>query len=75
MGSEGDSQIPDRFRDTEAITRAIHAGVQNALRIHKLLGYPVVAGRNGKIIIIPPEEIELDPEFEGPPTLPDHMIP
>ena len=75
MKTRRNPDIAARLRDSEGIARAIRAGVQNALRIHKLLGYPVVAGRDGKVVIIPPEEIVLDPEFDGPPVLPDYMIP
>lgn len=75
MSDQDRTSIPERFRDREGIDRAIRAGVQNALRIHKLLGYPIAVGRDGKVVIIPPEEIELDPEFDGPPKLPDDMLP
>jgi len=30
------------------------------VREHKLLGNPVAAWRNGKVVLIPPEEIEID---------------
>ena len=75
MAIDDKRSISERMRDREGIDRAIRAGVQNMLRIHKLLGYPIVVGRDGKVIVIPPEEIELDPEFDGPPKLPDDMLP
>jgi hypothetical protein len=75
MNEKKPSAIPDRFTDSKAIHRAIRAGVENMLRINKLLGLPVVGVRDGKPILIPPEEIVLDPEFDGPLILPDWMIP
>ncbi len=76
MSERNHVDIAARMRDHEGIDRAIRAGVQNALRIHKLLGHPIAVGRpDGSVVIVPPEEIELDPEFDGPPKLPDWMIP
>ena len=76
MSEERHSDIPARFRDTKGIERAIRAGLQIMLRIKKLLGYPVVVGLpGGGVKIIPPEDIVLDPEFDGPVTLPDDMLP
>lgn len=74
MSSNG-KPIIERIRDREGVRKAIRAGVQEGLRVHKMLGHPVVTERNGKVTWIPPEEIELDEEKNGPPKLPDHMIP
>ena len=74
MSSNGKT-MAERLRDREGIDKAIRAGVQQALRVHKLLGHPIAIGRDGKVVIVPPEEIELDPEFDGPPKLPDEMLP
>jgi hypothetical protein len=65
----------ERIRDREAVGKAIRKGVQSALRVHKRLGHPIVTERDGKVVWIPPEEIQLDEEKNGPPKLPDHMIP
>ncbi|MCI0680697.1 MAG: hypothetical protein L0Y71_01220 [Gemmataceae bacterium] len=75
MKDNGKPTITELMRDNEGIAKAIRAGVQQALRVHKLLGQPIAAGRNGKVVVIPPEEIELDEDTNGPPKLPDHMIP
>jgi len=56
----------DIFEDSAQMTRAMHKAVQNALREHKLLGYPIVIWRDGQVVWVPPEEIELDEEQNGP---------
>lgn len=76
MSANGKPSITDLMRDKEGMDRAIRRGVQQALRVHKLLGHPIAVGLpDGSVKIIPPEEIELDPEFDGPPKLPDDMLP
>ena len=76
MSTNGKLSITELMRDKEGIDRAIRRGVQEALRVHKLLGHPIAVGRpDGSVVWIPADEIELDDETNGPPKLPDHMIP
>jgi hypothetical protein len=42
----------------ERVIEAAASAIQAALRRHKLAGNPVAAWRDGKVVIIPPEEIE-----------------
>ena len=58
--SKGQPDINALLEDDELILAALTAGVRDALREHKLLGYPVVIGVNGKPVWIPPEEIPVD---------------
>ena len=39
--------------------------VRDTVREHKLLGQPIVVWRDGKVVWIPPEEIELEEETNG----------
>jgi hypothetical protein len=76
MSANGKPTVTELMRDTEGIDRAIRRGVQEALRIHKLLGHPIAVGRpDGSVEWIKPEDIEVDDENDSPPKLPDHMIP
>ena len=75
MSGHGKPSMIQRIRDREGVRQAIRKGVQEALRVHKRLGHPIVTERDGKVVWIRPEEIELDEEKNGPPKLPDHMIP
>lgn len=47
----------------EAIERILQAGVQQALSVHKRLGNSIAVWRDGKVVIVPPEEIVIAPEF------------
>jgi hypothetical protein len=47
-----------RFNDE--ISMACERAVREALRRHKLAGNPVAVSRNGKVVLIQPDEIEVD---------------
>lgn len=68
-------KIEEFFADTDRMTKAMGHAVQQALRVHKALGHPIVAWRDGKVVQIPPEEIELESDGNGAMKLPDSMIP
>jgi hypothetical protein len=56
---------PSRFdlvRQADEIERILQQAVEHELSIHKRLGNPVAAWRDGKVVIIPPEEIVLSSE-------------
>lgn len=44
---------------TEEITRALQEGGRAARREHKALGFPIVIWRDGRVVEVPPEEIEV----------------
>jgi hypothetical protein len=48
------------------IGKVFQRAVNDALRMHKRLGNPIAAWKDGKVIIIPPEEIVIpdDPETD-----------
>lgn len=48
--------------DSDLPGRAMRQAVREAIRRHKLLGQPIVVSREGKVVIVPPEEIEIPPE-------------
>ena len=49
----------DLVRQASEIERIFQEAVDHELSIHKRLGNPVAAWQDGKVIIIPPEEITL----------------
>ena len=55
---EGDPVL--RTRDTARIQAALRLATQDALRLHKAIGNPIVVWRDGKVVWIPPEEIPVD---------------
>lgn len=64
MNKSSSEKIDAFFGDSEKVTRAMGEAVRKTLRMHKLLGYPIVVWRDGKVVHVPPEEIEL-PEAEN----------
>lgn len=58
------------YSDDAALAQAMTKAVNAALRMHKLLGHPIVVCRDGKVVWVPPEEIELTPEENGQATSP-----
>lgn len=56
-------QMPP-FPEKDAVLNALRIGAQRALRIHKALGNSIVTYENGKIVTIPPEEIQVDPSIK-----------
>ena len=57
------------FKDREKLLNAIKESVQNAVRTRKMLGLSVSTWRDGKVVIVPPEEINVPPS-DSPPQLP-----
>jgi hypothetical protein len=56
----------DFFEQAEAIERVLQAAVQEALAVHKKLGHSIVVWKDGKVVTVPPEEIEVLPEYLDP---------
>jgi hypothetical protein len=54
--------IPDKLftNHAEEIEEIFRQAVRQALWKHKQLGQSIAASRNGKVVIIPPEEILVD---------------
>lgn len=44
------------------IERVLQHAVHNALRMHKRLGNPIAIWKDGKVVIVPPEEIVIPPD-------------
>ncbi len=60
----GSVQPHDVFGTPGLVEAAMNKGVREALRRHKLLGESIAVWRDGKVVIVPPEEIEI-PELPG----------
>jgi hypothetical protein len=52
--------IPERMKDNELLLNAMDEAVHEALRMHKLLGRPIVTWEDGKVKLVPPEQIQLE---------------
>jgi hypothetical protein len=52
-------KIEEALADREKLTEALTTGVREALKKHKQAGNPVVVWRDGKIVWLKPEEINI----------------
>ena len=57
VARNGDN-LTERFG--EEINRAYERAVREALKRHKLLGNPVAISRNGKVVLLQPDEIIIE---------------
>lgn len=52
----------DRYGPTEGLHRrlidAAQKSVRAALREHKLMGNPIAVWRNGRVVLVPPDQID-----------------
>jgi hypothetical protein len=66
MKTNGKFSVSDRMRDSEGMIKAMEEAIHETVREHKLLGFPIVVWQDGKVVWIPPEEIELSEESGSP---------
>lgn len=58
---------PALFSDGKEVGRIFNKAVREALLDHKRAGNPIAGWKNGKVVIIPPEEIPVeDPLLKKP---------
>lgn len=48
------------------IGRVLQRAVNHALLMHKRLGNPIATWKDGRVVIIPPEEIVIPPDVSEP---------
>jgi hypothetical protein len=59
VGAQYRDKIEEALADRERITQALADGVREALKKHKQAGNPVVVWRDGKMVWLKPEEIQV----------------
>ena len=61
MNNESETnKILSVLKDNDKITQALKKAVKQALLTHKQNGNPVATWQDGKVVWIPPEEIEVE---------------
>lgn len=60
MKQNGESDVHQAVRDLPLIQHAMREAVQDAIRTHKLLGHEIVIWRDNRVVIVPPEQIDLN---------------
>ncbi|MBX9602689.1 MAG: hypothetical protein K2X35_16915 [Bryobacteraceae bacterium] len=56
-------RIDEMFRDGKAILAAMELAYYSAVLKHRAAGVPMVFGKNGKVIHVDANEIEIPPEI------------
>jgi hypothetical protein len=59
MNADKPKNVRDIMLDTDLVERALREAVTQALIRHKRLGTPIVVWRDGQVVWIPAEEIEI----------------
>jgi hypothetical protein len=62
MSQRDKPDIEKIFREGIEIDRAVSRAAREARIEHKKLGFPLVIWRDGKTVVVPPDEIVIDPE-------------
>lgn len=60
--SEGRPDVDALMRDHAVVGAALGKAVRKALLEHKQLGHSVVVWQDGRVVVLPPEEIPVDEE-------------
>ena len=53
------ASLEDKLRDQEGILRALRLSARDAAILHKSKGVPMAIWRDGQVVQIPPDEIEI----------------
>jgi hypothetical protein len=62
--SENKPTIDELFQDGRAIDEALKEAARDARRLHKALGNPMATWRNGRVLWVQPEDIDIDDDSE-----------
>jgi len=68
MSRRPSRDIETILRDGPAIDRAIVAAHRRVIQRHRQLGVPLVIWRDGQVVEVPPESVELPVYDDGEPT-------
>ncbi|MGE0815749.1 MAG: hypothetical protein AB7N65_10135 [Vicinamibacterales bacterium] len=63
--SELRSTIDDHFEDGGAIDEALREAARDARRLHKAFGNPMATWKDGRVVWVQPEDIEVDDKPDG----------
>ena len=60
----------ENLQNNDWVTAAIQRGARQALIKHKAMGVPIAIWREGKVVLVPPEEIEIPDAAEDSSSTP-----
>ena len=65
--SDNKSTLDELFEDGRAIDEALKEAARDARRLHKALGNPMATWRDGQVVLVQPEDINIDDDSEQEP--------
>lgn len=65
MSSVRTKSLSELLADRTVIDKALRQGVRNAMLQHKQAGNPIVIWRDGKVVWVPAQEIEISDSDES----------
>lgn len=60
--SNDEPTLQELFEDGRAIDEALKQAARDARRLHKALGNPMATWRDGRVVWVQPEDIQVDDE-------------
>jgi len=64
--SENKPTVDELFEDGRAIDEALMEAARDARRLHKALGNPMATWKDGQVVWVQPEDIDIDGDSEQP---------
>jgi hypothetical protein len=61
---ENKATIDELFEDGRAIDEALREAARDARRLHKALGNPMATWKDGQVVWVQPEDIQIDDDSE-----------
>jgi hypothetical protein len=65
--SESEREDAEFLAEAEAVEAAVQQAVKEALRMHKQAGNPVAGWKDGRVVWVPAEQIDLEDESTDAP--------
>ncbi len=62
--TDNKSTIDELFEDGRAIDEALKEAARDARRLHKALGNPMATWKDGQVVWVRPEDIDVDDDSE-----------
>ena len=69
--SDNKSTLDELFEDGRAIDEALKEAARDARRLHKALGNPMATWKDGQVVWVRPEDINVDDDSEQEPNRPE----
>ena len=66
--SQRQPTVDELFEDGRAIDQALLDAARDARLLHKAFGRPMATWRDGQVVWVQPDEIQIDGSDEGPDT-------